>query len=382
MLESILKSHYLYKDNIVDGEGCFFIDENGKKYLDMESGIWCLGLGHKNKEVNEVIKDQIDSIVHTHTYLQNKKINEPAKKLLEINNFKEGKVVFLSSGSEAVELAGKIARKKFPNKKLLTFSTSFLGSYTNENELIRIKIDKCFSCENNNCDKCDLLNKINFKDIKTFIFEPGSTLGTFKVPPKKIVENIYKKIRDNQGLVIVNEVTTGNCRTGKWYAYMHYNIKPDIIATGKCLGNGYPVSATIINKETSIFIENTDFQYKQSHQNDPLGTAVANKVLEIMLRDNLDKKAEKLGEIFKEKMVDLNQKYKFLKEINGRGLMQTFFLTNAYNSFEIFEYFYDKGVFIGFSKEVNFVRIYPPLIITENQIDYFFDILEEYFRSR
>lgn len=379
MSNSILKSHYVYKDNIIDGEGCYFIDENGKKYLDMESGIWCLGLGYKNKEVNEVIKNQIDKLIHTHTYLQNKEIDKPAKKLLNINNFISGKVIFLSSGSEAVELATKIARKIFPNKKLLTFNTSFLGSYTNENDLVRIDISNCFKCENENCEKCEISKQINFKNIGTFILEPGSTLGTFRNIPYHLVKYIYNKIKEINGIIISNEVTSGNCRSGKWYAYMHYNIIPDIIATGKCLGNGYPVSATIINENISNQIENSYFQYKQSHQNDPLGAAVADKVLEIMIRDNLDKKAEIFGDFFVKEMNNLNKKYNFLKEINGRGLMQTFFLKNNYNAFEIFEYLYEKGIFIGFSKELNFIRMYPPLIITKDQLNYFFNILENFF---
>lgn len=382
MLKNILKTHFVYKDNIVDGEGCYFIDEKGKKYLDMESGIWCLGLGYKNKELNDTIKNQIDKIVHTHTYLQNKEVDKPAQKLLEINKFKNGKVVFLSSGSEAVELATKIARKKFPNKKLLTFNTSFLGSYTNENDLIRLDINKCFSCEKNECAKCAKINKMEFDNIKTFILEPGSTLGTFRNIPKKLIKEIAIKIRNNKGIIISNEVTSGNCRSGKWYAYMHYDIKPDMVATGKCLGNGYPVSATIINEEISNYIEQTDFQYKQSHQNDPLGAVVANKVLEIMIREKLDKKSETLGKYFIEKLSNLDKKYNFLKKVNGRGLMKTFFLNSNYNSFELFNFMYKEGVFIGFSKELNFIRIYPPLIIEEHQIDYFFDTLEKYLKMK
>ena len=98
------------------------------------------------------------------------------------------------------------------------------------------------------------------------------------------------------GLVMVNEITTGMGRTGKWFGFQHYDIQPDIVALGKGLGNGYPVSAVAMSKEVAEKLETSGLRYAQSHQNDPLGCAVAGEVIRIMLKEDWVERGSGAGE--------------------------------------------------------------------------------------
>ncbi|NIM98894.1 MAG: aminotransferase class III-fold pyridoxal phosphate-dependent enzyme, partial [candidate division Zixibacteria bacterium] len=129
-----------------------------------------------------------------------------------------------------------------------------MGAYgyasTKGDAWLKIDSDNCSHCERvESADSCPSLNDVNFDETGAFVFEPGSSSGKVKFPPQKLIQLIVGKIRNSGGLVVVNEVTTGLGRTGKWYGFNHYGIEPDIIAFGKGLGNGYPVSAAAMKKE-------------------------------------------------------------------------------------------------------------------------------------
>ncbi len=113
-----------------------------------------------------------------------------------------------------------------------------------------------------------------FEDIAGLIFEPGSASGLVKFPPHGLVQTLVGIIRQRGGLLVVDEVTTGLGRTGAWYGFEHYALQPDIVALGKALGNGYPVSAVAMTHDLADRLEQDGFHYVQSHQNDPLGCAI------------------------------------------------------------------------------------------------------------
>ena len=120
-----------------------------------------------------------------------------------------------------------------------------------------------------------LQNEVDFSEIGVFLFEPGNSGGIVKFPPCNLISALNRICKKNNIVFVVDEVTTGIGRTGKWFGYMHYSIVPDIVCMGKGLGNGYPVSAIAMTEDISERALAAHFHYAQSHQNDSLGCRVA-----------------------------------------------------------------------------------------------------------
>ena len=317
--------HMLKLPNIVDSEGAYLLDDRGNRYLDLESGVWCTPLGHKNARVNAVIARQTNSISHAGFCFSNYIVEEAAQSVLSITGLEGGKCVFLCSGSEVIELARQICKDITQKPVTMCLHDAYLGSYSSvidrRNGWHLFDWRECAACpDREDCKKeCPKLKDIP-DDISEFIFEPGSASGFVRFPPASLIRNIVKIIRAQGGKIIVNDVTTGMGRTGEWFGYNHYRIEPDLVAIGKGLGNGYPVSALAINRETAGDLEQGTFKYVQSHQNDPLGAAVAREVITVLATDGLISRAAILGEKFLQELQTLTNS-KHITEVRGRGLM-------------------------------------------------------------
>jgi len=359
--------------NIVNSDGIYLFDDKGKRYMDLESGVWCTSLGHKNIRINNLIKKQIDSIMHAGFCYSNNILQESAESVLSITNFKEGKCVFLCSGSESIELARQISKHITKKKMSMTLHDSYLGSYSSvidrSTNWYIFNWEKCMFCpDKENCKtNCEKLQKIP-TDVSEFIFEPGSSSGFVRFPPKSMIQNIVNLIREYGGKIIANEVTTGIGRTGKWFGYNHYQIEPDMIAIGKGVGNGYPVSITAINHQTVDQLERSTFKYNQSHQNDPLGAAIVKEVLKVIKEDDLISKAEENGSKFLTKLRSLVDK-KTIFDVRGRGLMFALDIVDENMGNEIFNELIEKGYIVCNRKSL--FRIDPALNITENEFEEF-----------
>jgi acetylornithine aminotransferase len=370
--------------NIIDSQGIYLFDENGKRYMDLESGVWCTSIGHKNKRINEVIKYQIDAIMHAGFCYSSEQIQRSAQSVLSITGFKGGKCVFLCSGSEAIEIARQVARHLTGKKRSLTLHDSYLGSYSSvidrSDGWYVFNWEVCQTCaDREHCDmSCPSLRSIP-ADVSEFIFEPGSASGFVRFPPKSLIQNIVKTVRRNHGKVIANEVTTGIGRTGKWFGYHHYGIEPDMVAAGKGIGNGYPVSVAVLNRQTIKELERKPFKYYQSHQNDPLGAAIVENVLKIIKEEDLVSKAEEKGFHFLPKLESLVD-HKNILAVRGRGLMFALDLVDENVGDDIFRELIKEGYIVCNRKSL--FRIDPALIITENEFDAFIDALVRIVASR
>ena len=376
-MEHILRCHDFVKDDMVKGDNCYLYDKNNKRYVDFEAGIWCTVLGHSNSRVNRVTADQIGKIIHLGPRYTSRLAEDAASSLLETISEEHGKCVFLSSGSEAVELGISVAKLITGKRLLLTLSESYLGAYgsssTASSDWVKIDVDKCISCKEIRCLKsCANLEKVSFDDICAFVFEPGSSSGKVKFPPDKLIDLLVKEIRDSGGLIIVDEVSTGFGRTGKWYGFNHYGIEPDIIAFGKGLGNGYPISAVAMKREIAQELEGRNLRYVQSHQNDPLGCAIASEVIKIIREDDLVSRSHALGSKFIGRLNELGNGLPFVKEIRGRGLMASIELSESkpnLNVESISNQMLKRGFIIGFNPNASLMRFLPPLTIPEKEIE-------------
>ncbi len=375
--------HDLIIPDIVDSSGIFIFDSKAKKYMDLESGVWCTSLGHNNSQINTVIKKQIDKIMHAGFCYSGSILHKSAESVLSITEFENGRCVFLCSGSESIELARQMAKHVTGRKTSMTLHDSYLGAYCSvtdrsENWYI-FNWEECVSCPcRDNCDPdCESLKDIPH-DISDFIFEPGSSSGFVRFPPESLIRNITNIVKSHGGKIIANEVTTGIGRTGRWFGYNHYHIEPDMVAMGKGIGNGYPVSVTAINAKTAMELEKTGFKYSQSHQNDPLGAAIVNEVIKIIKNNNLIKKAQAMGPGFLEKLDTLKDN-KNIIDVRGRGLMFALDMASEETGDRLFRKLVDKGYIVCNRKGL--FRIDPPLTIKQEEFNSFIKDFKKILKS-
>ncbi|WP_432666436.1 aspartate aminotransferase family protein [Wukongibacter baidiensis] len=374
-LEHILDCCPIVKTDIVRAENTHLFSSMGEEFIDFESGIWCTALGHSHPRINRVMIEQMKKVVHVHYKLTCDTAEVLAVKLLNLLGFQDGKAVFLSSGSEAVELAIRLSKLISTKSKLLTFSNSYLSAYSNtsfprdKNLWTQIDFLKCSNCVKKDCTKeCHVLKNIEFDDIATFILESGNSGGRVLLPPYKLVKFLALEVKKYGGTIVANEVTTGFGRTGKWFGFNHYDIQPDIIALGKALGNGYPISAVVMGKDISDRVEEKNFAYAQSHQNDPLGCVIANEVINIFEEDNMIDRSREIGEFFFHQLKKVQSSISIVSEVRGRGPMLAMDLSISNVTEIILEKMLKKGFFIGTTPVSNSLRFYPALTISKSDI--------------
>ncbi|SCY43559.1 aminotransferase class III-fold pyridoxal phosphate-dependent enzyme [Alkaliphilus peptidifermentans] len=381
-LEHILKCHSIKKTDIIRGNNTDLFCKEGKRLIDFEAGMWCTALGHSNKRITNILIDQASKLMNVHYKLTCDIAEVLAVSLLKKIEFDDGKAVFLSSGSEAVELSIRLAKLVSRRNKLLTFSSSYLSAFSNaggprDNKMwIEVDFLQCNSCCSHHCTtKCDILKNIDFSDISTFVLE-SALGGRVLFPPQKLVNMLVNEVKKYGGIIVANEVTTGLGRTGEWFGYNHYNIKPDIVALGKSLGNGYPISGIVMNLETAKKVEEMNFTYVQSHQNDPLGCAVAIEVLNIMTEDNIIQRSKDVGCSIISQLREIQSFSTIVKEVRGRGLLVAMEF-NSDAAEKIADNMLNQGYFIGTVPKWNIIRFSPALTISQKEITSMCNMLED-----
>lgn len=348
---------------IARAEGCCLYDSDGKKYIDFESGVWCTNIGHSNEQIVKRIKKQIRESVHHGYAFRNKQAEELSEKLQELIGYENGASVFLSSGSEAVNLSVTLARHFTGRKKILKIDNSYLSAYgyaqiTDDNHyLVNVR-----------CNDSAAAGKINFEEIAAFVVETGgASVEMVRFPDKEFVDKLIGLCRKSGCLIIADEVTTGIGRTGKWFGYQHYNFRPDMVVSGKALGNGFPVSAVTINAGLAEKFERKPFRYAQSHQNDPFGCAIALETIKIIEDQNLITRSAETGDFFKSRLNELKIRFPGkVKEIRARGLMLAVEFNESTDGTWIAGRLFEQGFVTGF--KLNTLRFLPPLTIEHADI--------------
>lgn len=367
--------------NIVRAENCYLFDTAGNRYVDLESGVWCTSIGHSHPEILKVLREQAPLIAHTGFSFSNHIVEQAAREVLSLHGFSGGKCVFLCSGSEAVEFGVRVAQSVNNRALLMTMADSYFGAYGSArrrpaDEWFCFDWMACTGCEERGpCSvKCAHWAKIPFDQIGGFLFEPGSSSGLVRFPPEKLVQSMVAAVRANDGLVLVNEVTTGVGRTGKWFGYQHYDISPDIVAMGKGIGNGYPVSVTAFSPNLIEKLGDKSVAYAQSHQNDPLGAAIVLEVIRIINEEGLLEKSHRTAAMLMEGLEDVQALTNKIQEIRGRGLMVAIEMEDdakATYTTLVQKELLKKGFILAQRPGLNVLRIDPSLTIESEDIDNF-----------
>ncbi len=386
--ENILHTYNRYQIVLDHGKGTRLYDSEGKEYLDFFSGIGVYALGYGDKELNDAIKAQVDKLVHCSNLYYNEPAAKAAKKLCDLTGM--DKVFFTNSGAEAVEGALKAAIKYAYLKdgrhdhEIIALDHSFhgrtigalavTGKAAYREDFAPFVADVKFGNMN---DLDSVKNLINDRTC-AIIMETVQGEGGIYPANKEFIEGIYKICNEKDILLILDEIQCGLYRTGSVYAWQQYDIKPDIMTTAKALGNGVPIGAFILNKKVADSSLKAG-DHGTTYGGNPLATATAGKVLELLESRKILDNVRNLTPYLEQKLDALVDKYDCIKERRGRGFMQGLELTDVAPG-EIVNKGIDRGILM-LTAGTNVLRLLPPLVITKDDINKMYEILDEVFAS-
>ncbi len=356
------------------GKGAYLYDANGKKYLDFVSGIATASLGHANDAVAKAISKQAAILIGTSNLYYTVPQAMLAKRLVELSGM--GKCFFSNSGAEAIEAAIKLARKRTGRKEIISTINGFHGrtigalSITGK-EKIREPFEPLmpgakFIPYN---DSVALFDSIS-DETAAFVVEPIQGEAGIIVPSKGYLGECRKICDEFGALLIVDEIQT-NMRTGKFFAFQHEKITPDIVTVAKGIAGGIPMGITIATDETASGFAFGD--HGSTFGGNALSCAAANATIDFVLKNNLVEKAGENGEYFMGKLKSMAGKMPVVKDVRGKGLMIGVELTVAAKG--VSEECLSKGLIVNKCSE-NVLRFLPSLIVTKKEIDSCLGILE------
>ncbi|MFH2027607.1 MAG: acetylornithine transaminase [Nanoarchaeota archaeon] len=377
-IKQIEKKHIMQTygrfDVVIDhGKGSYVFDKEGKKYLDFLGGIATCTVGHGNPKVAEEICKQAGKLLN----ITNLYYTEPqailAEKLSKLSRME--KCFFCNSGTEANEAAIKLAKKITKKKQFIAFEDSFHGRTTGslaatwkvkyKESFTPLAPDVVFAKFNDIVS----LKKAITKETAGVLLEPIQGEAGVIVPDKGYLKEVEELCKKHNILLIVDEVQTGNGRTGEYFAFQHDNIHPDIVTTSKGIANGVPIGVCIAKK--GIDFEKGD--HASTFGGNSLACAAANATIDYILDNKLMENAEKVGNYFMEKLKRLNKP--IIKKVKGKGLMIGVEL-NENKAKDIVDKCLEKGLLINNAAD-NILRFLPPLTITEKEVDEAVQILEK-----
>ena len=365
------------------GKGCYLFSTSNDKYLDFVSGIAVNALGHCHDHLVKTVQDQAEKLWHVSNAFEIPEQEKLAQRLVE-NTFADY-VIFMNSGAEATEASIKIARKYFfekgqPEKnRITTFKGAFhgrtLASLFAANNPDHIK---GFEPKVEGFDQVDFgdheaLKKAINKNTAAIMVETILGEGGIKIIPDQCLQGLRKLCDEHDLLLILDEVQCGIGRSGKFFAFDWAGIEPDIVPIAKGIGGGFPVGACLVNKKAGSGMKPGN--HGSTFGGNPLAMSVGNAVLDIILEKGFLENVVKIGEYFEAQLLKLKEKYpSVIEEVRGKGLLRGIKLKSDNAKFlnELFEH---KMLAVKASENV--VRLLPPLIVKEKEIDEAISIIEK-----
>ena len=406
----------LHPLTIVSGENATLKDAAGREYIDFTSGIGVSNLGHNHPELVQVAREQLGKPWHLCIMVTNyPSYVDLAEDITAVAPGGSAKqVMFANSGAEAVENAIKIARQHTGRICVVPFENSFHGrtymtmSTTAKYEPYKVGFEPfnagveiapypyCYRCpfkqEHTTCglacleylEKFFFLTRVPADRIAAFLFEPLQGEGGFVQAPVDYVDGLRRLAEENGALLIVDEIQTGFGRTGKMFATEHYGLDPDLMTVGKAISNGLPLSG-VIGKKT-IMEKVAPGSIGGTYGGNPVACAVASKVIEIMKRDDIPRRAERLGNLARRRLEEMQAKYDIIGDVRGLGIMLAIELVKDRRTKEpareetkrIVQRAREKGLLLlKAGLYSNVIRFHPPLTIEEETLNSGLDLVDD-----
>src|SRR5580700_1650757 len=387
-------------------------DVEGREYLDFFGGILTVSVGHANPRITGPVKAQVDRLQHLSTLYPNEAIVALAEKVAQITPGALKSSFFTSSGTEANEAAILLARMATGSFDIVALRHAYSGGSSltksvtaqapwRKSGIISLGIAHAI---NPYCYRCPLGLKYPYCEvacandvenliqtgtsghIAAFMAEPIQGVGGFITPPPEYFKIVFKAVKKYGGLFISDEVQTGFGRTGKhWFGIEHWEVTPDIVTCAKGLGNGTPVAATITTTELAASYSGPIIS---TFGGNPVASVAARATIEFIEEEKLLENAETMGNYFRGKLDELQQKYPLIGDVRGKGLMIGLELVKdrvtkepaPQETTQLLERTRQNGLLIGKGGLYgNVVRLSPMLNIGKTDVDAAIRILDTSF---
>ena len=403
-------SPLFYKEpiNLESGEGVWLYDKSGKKYLDVYNNVPVAG--HCHPRIISSLTDQASKLNVHSRYVSDVVVNY-SEKLISLHSDNISKLQMACSGTEAVEIAIKMARIHTGGQGIICSNATYHG---NSHETFRMTIGP-FEPEFrrvtypqsyrpikeglSEAELCELYIKEVEKQIEGFSQDGIKFAGLIfcsifaneGLPdfPKDYLSKVSKLVRDSGGVVILDEVQAGFGRTGTWWGYELSNVSPDIAVMGKPMGSGLPVSGVVTTEEISDSFHEKAFYFNTTAAT-PLQAAVGGTVIDIIQDEGLIENAEKIGGYLKAELLKIKDDFDYLGDIRGPGLFIGLDIVDnkedknpdREKAIEIVEILKGKGVLISNAGQYrNVLKLRPPLVFDSSHADFLLDELSASFKE-
>ncbi|MCC5826421.1 aspartate aminotransferase family protein [Alkalimonas sp.] len=361
----------------VKGEGSRVWDQDGREYVDFAGGIAVSSLGHCHPAMVSALTEQAGKLWHLSNVLTNEPALRLASKLVQ-QTFAE-KVFFANSGAEANEAAFKLARRWAlevhgeHKHEIISFSKSFhgrtfftvtVGGQASYSDGFGPKPGAVLHAEFNNLDS---VKAFISERTCAVVLEPIQGEGGIIPATQEFLDGVRALCDQHQALLVMDEVQTGVGRTGSLYAYMNYQVQPDILTTAKSLGGGFPIGAMLTTTEIAKYLKVGT--HGTTYGGNPLACAVAEAVIDTINTPEVLQGVLAKEQLFRQRLAAINEQYQVFSEVRGKGMLLGAVLNDKYQgrARDFFLAAADHGL-MALVAGVNVVRFAPSLVITEQDI--------------
>lgn len=409
------KTGYQAQVSIDHGRGAMLFDADGNAFLDWTSGVLVTNVGHCHPKLVDAVKDAAERMMNVYEYCTDVRV-KAAKDLVEAAPEHLDSCFFLSTGSEATDSAIRIMKRATGKYEIINFFGGFHGrtqsaaSYGGLSKTkkgfgpttpgaIRVPFPYCYRCPfRSTPDKCgfmcqefmdDVVRANSTGSVAGLIVEPYLGTSGFIFPPKGYMPKLEQWAKDNDILFTLDEVQASYGRTGNMWAMEEENLKPDIVTVGKGIGSGMSVSAILMRKEV-VDAALGKGELGSTYGGNPVSCAAVSAVLDIIKTEKIVENCREIGKYFAERMPKLVEKYKYVGDVRGKGLVYGIEFVKDKTTKEpypevikaVIDRCAAKGLLVGsVGMFGNVIRVAPPLVITKDQAEESIDIMEEVLAS-
>ena len=364
----------LYDVTPVSGKDVYVYDEEGIEYLDLYGGHAVISIGHAHPKYVEAVSEQVAKLGFYSNAIQNPLQKELADKLEALSECKDYELFLCNSGAEANENALKLASFKTGKSRVVAFKNGFHGRTSaavaatdNPNIIAPINAQQQVTILKLN-DISGVKAELEKGDVCAVIVEFIQGVGGLDQATSEFFEQVDALCKANNSMFIADEVQSGYGRSGKFFAFQHYDVTPDIIAIAKGMGNGFPIGGILIHPDIKAKFGMLGTTFGGNHLACAAGLSVLNVIEEQKLMDNVN--------VMSEYFIKIAETIPQVKNIKGRGLM-----LGLEFDFEVGDLrkklIYDHHIFTGGASNKKLLRILPPLTVEKEHINMFFEALIE-----
>ncbi|WP_298532878.1 aminotransferase class III-fold pyridoxal phosphate-dependent enzyme [uncultured Algibacter sp.] len=364
----------LYNVTPVSGKGIYVYDDKGAEYLDLYGGHAVISIGHAHPNYVKAITNQVETLGFYSNAIQNPLQKQLADKLEDLSGCKDYELFLCNSGAEANENALKLASFKTGKKRVVAFSNGFHGRTSaavaatdNATIIAPINAQQAVTILPLN-DIEGVKMELEKGDVCAVIVEFIQGVGGLDQGTKEFFEEVDKLCKANNTMFVADEIQCGYGRSGKFFAFQHYDVTPDIISLAKGMGNGFPIGGILIHPSIESKYGMLGTTFGGNHLACAAGLAVLNTIEEEDLIDNVN--------VMSDYFMKLAKTIPQIKKIKGRGLM-----LGLEFDFEVGELrkklIYDYKMFTGGASNKKLLRILPSLTVKKDHINQFFEALIE-----